>query len=298
MKKFLTLAIVIFLSTLLIGCGENIVPPEASENLYEETSHEQSQQPQESTHTSEQIVCGGEEAMDFIEFATLEDFLVVYQTAREGGDIERVLNNRTESHRLSESFQNMDFWREYELLEPHNDVGTLAERTDLFSLETLHIPVGIPEEFELRKITVTETYVAFRYLPIGTRISSRGDFWSKTNLGFEFSFVHWDMDDSVLFDAMLDQFSHIIDGEEDLIDGKYFYCPDRKFFDWVAHRTRFSLSLPHYHHFEGGMYIETFLSEDISHYRPRDMVRFTEMVSIDLTDTATVRAMITELAER
>ena len=294
MKRFL---IVTFLSILLIGCGENIVQPEVSENNYEETAHEQIQHTEETIDVPPPPVAGGEEATDFIEFATLEDLLVAYQTVREGGDIERVLNNRAENYRLSEFFEDLDFAREYELLEPHNDVGNFAERTDLFSLETLHIPVGIPEDFELRKISLTETYVSFTYLPVGTILSSRSDIWSEDNAGFHFGFRRWDVDDSVLFDAMLDQFSHIIDGEEDLIDGKYLFRTPHSV-AWVAHRTRFSLSLPHYHHFEGGMYIETFLSEDISHYRPRDMVRFTEMVSIDLTDTVAVRAMITELAER
>ena len=152
MKRVLMIGIMLFLLVTLAACGqENIV------DTYEDINSVQEQEPE--------IMESGEVAIAVIEFLSLEDFLKTYVAASTGGHIAELADNwlSTQSvHRL--------------------DLEAAIEDVNLIELETLYLPTGIPEDFELRLVTVTDYYVALRYLPEEVVVADRTEFWDAAAL--------------------------------------------------------------------------------------------------------------------
>ena len=172
-------------------------------------------------------------------------------------------------------------------------VGT--ENTIFASLEILYLPAGIPEEFEIGLITVTEYYVAFRFLPKEVSPQNRNEFWDAMSQypSFEFS-IFWVEDAEYEMGRIL-QDRNVSRAE--LIDEKYLFDYPNLFV-WEGDGALLSLYTPRREHNERGESIVATEIGGVPLDNPYEMIQFTETVTIDLRDTNAVRAMITELAER
>jgi len=193
MKRGLLLGVVFFIAMILFACGTNVSEVESGEanetSNYEDIHYE----------SDRDEIMDGEVAIDVIEFLSLEDFLKTYVISKIG--VYRA------------DFADSWFSNSGERLEDAI-VGT-----GLAALETLYLPVGIPEDFEIRLITVTDYYVFFRFLPKDVVVTSRNEFWDAAALypTFEFAFTRgWGAEDPM--DGILEQNNAT---ERDLIDGMY-----------------------------------------------------------------------------
>ena len=271
MKKTLFLGGVLFLLLTLVACGQCTVETEANERGIE-NDYEKVAYPQE----DEEKITDGEIAIDFIEFSTLEDFLSAYIAVGAG---ENAAN----------------FVKYWSGVSDYPTLESTIEGVDFLSLETLYLPVGIPSDFEVGKITVTESYVNFWFFPVGVFDPDRDSFWDTVARfpHFEFGFDHrWDVGDSVLFDAMLAQSTDA----EILIDGKYLFRPPNAF-SWVSSGMRFGLRTPLAQQVtRDGRAMASELA-DLSIDNPHEMLLFTETMTINLRDTNEVTALIEELTE-
>lgn len=213
----------------------------------------------------------GEEAIDFLEFSTLEDFLVAHRAVRLDEDIASLTERWGGA--LSAS-----------------DLEDAVESTNFASLETLSLPTGIPEEFQVRKITITNYGITFWYLPEHITVS-RDTFWSaiSQNPSFQFSISRRQENEMELI-LQRDNVNR-----EDLIDGKYlFFYPNM--FVWESDGVMLLLYTPTPSHDAGDeTRMVTTEIDGISLDDPYAMVRFTETATLNLQDTRAVETMIAEL---
>ncbi|MCL2108746.1 MAG: hypothetical protein FWH20_05315 [Oscillospiraceae bacterium] len=220
---------------------------------------------------SNTVISSAEEWRAYLEFTSLDDFLNAYLAINEGREIgEFVQRDWVEDTRRS--FENG------------------AEKVNLIELENLYLPVGIPDNFAIRGITITENYIAIRYLPMNITIFSRDEFWSNLiqNPSFEFALTKTHFEnvmDVILQDKNLTR--------EDLIDGKYLFNSPN-LFTWEIDGMLASLYIPHINQISTGEYEmstgldgETMIVENIS-----EMTRFLEVEKIDLTDIAQIREVL------
>ena len=279
MKRFITAPIILFIILTLAGCGqygeemetneENLVDAYEPQDTYEEKNHSPYEQ-------EEEMVIFDTPVEDSIRFSSVEDFLNAYMIASAGGNI---------NHLASE-------WHET-FAADGAPFSTSAAAVNFTSLETFYLPVGIPEEFELFTIEVNEELVSFIFLHSDDMVSEDAIWDAIRNLReFRFTFYRWDVEDSVLIDAMLEQ--NFIT-EEDLIDGKYLLHEQGRSFSWVFDRTRFHLRTPWLHHNARAEVSIASENGDMPLADPLEAVKFTEMVTLNLQDTRAVEAMIAEL---
>jgi len=203
---------------------------------------------------------------DEVSFSSVEDFLNAYLIASEGGDIAHLVSG----------------WQA-----PFEDteLTSAVDNIKLTSLEALYLPVGIPDEFELRSIDVSEELILFSFLHPDDSVTE------ELNL-FVF---RWDeLDEAFLINAMFEQYGI---GEADLIDGKYYFR-ERSWgyaFDWVYNGTRFHLGIP-----LGQLNVRDEASRenrdgDMSYEDQLEAVGYAEIATINLQDTRAVEIMIEEL---
>ena len=234
---------------------------------------------------------------DQLEFSSIEALLASYLIVKEGradGDIREVVSGWDASR------------TEWDASFSDSGLIYVAESTDFTSLETFHLPVGIPEEFQIYRITVSEEDVAIWYLHKDDMVSEETR-WDAIvqQRHFLFGFSRWDMDTDFLMDGILRQNGA---SEEDLIDGKYLFVAPN-LFRWASDRKTFGLYTPLPPRVEGEFTIdEDGLMEFVVDYTveshiwdfvvdtatPADMVEFAETVTVDLLDTDEVMELIEE----
>ena len=200
----------------------------------------------------------GEKAVDILEFSSVEAFLNAYliMNDKKTGNIEELVSN----YWCSASDFNM------------MDIATAA---DLEFLETIHFPVGIPEDFELGRIRVSEWNVVLHFFHKNDSISE--ETMQEAELEqrhFSFHFHRTNMQG--------------IEEEAPQFFGENFIA-------WASNGVLFGIYIPLQRQTEIMMATE---NGGISLDNPYEMLRFTETIAINLRDNAAVEALISELAER
>jgi len=261
MKRLLITTIVLFLLVTLAGCAQYDAdyPKEKDYGLCD---HEHEEEIFDSV------------APDQIRFSSVEDFLNAYIIASEGGDIANVVSR----------------W------ETATDRGlaSVADSINFTSFEAFHLPVGIPEDFELHHIEINKEFVNFIFLhhdDMGSEEAFWDALWNFREL--RFGFFRWDEDDATLFDGLMAVSSEL----DTLIDGKYLFRERESgahSFNWVSDRTSFSLHLPANLDPTNDRSATNELG-GISLDDPHAMVSFTETTTLNLQDTRAVETMIEEL---
>jgi len=277
MKKLSLVGLLILLLMLIVGCSQQIVEDDTVDvyseidmkddiagaynetdvgydiiDVYDETNYVQ----------EEEIMVS--EAIDFIEFSTLEDFLATSVATRADEEVADLVNHWSGSQDAS-------------------SLEDIIENTELQSIRTLYLPIGIPENFEVRRVTVTEHYITFRYLPREITPVSREEFWSAMtgNPSFEFTIYRWqDMSDQM--DIILEEENKSAD---DLINGKYLFLEPNMFI-WESNGVLLTL------YYTPG----PSESDDEGRRSAPDMVIFAETREIDLQDINAVRDVIAEIS--
>jgi hypothetical protein len=199
------------------------------------------------------IKSGGSRVIrDSVTFASLEDFLNAYLIAKEGGDFSHLIES-----------------------------GWYPENINLAGIdETLYLTPLIPEGFIIRSIVVYEDEITFWYLPKGVEPSMR----AYTNE------THFQL--SVLQSRYENPMENILRGHgktvDDLIDGKYLFNATNRFvgFTWEENGLLFNFDINvHQQHTED-------FKELLGDVPVRELVRFAETRTVDLTDEEMVRNLI------
>jgi len=198
MKRVLLLGVVVFMAMVLFACETSASEAELNEIGAGEANEESSYEYIHYEPDREEIT-GGEVAIDVIEFLSLEDFLKTHVTSKMG--VYRV--------------DFADTWSS----QSGGQLKDAIAGTNFVALDILYLPVGIPEDFEIRLITVTDYYVFFRFLPKEIVVTNRNEFWDAAAVypTFEFAFTRgWGAENPM--DGILEQNNAT---EVDLIGGKY-----------------------------------------------------------------------------
>ena len=218
----------------------------------------------------------GDEVVDILEFPSLEAFLTAYLivSGESAGDISDLVSR---------------YWSS---TSNNTDLIKVAEGADFESLETLFLPVGIPYDFEIGRIRVSELGVVFHFFQRDDMISEyamQEAYWQQRY--FNFFIERWDESESTLFNDMM-QAQGVT--EKDLIDGKYLFRPPNSF-SWVSEGGRFGLRLPLQ---QSSINHETIMTTEIDGLplnNPYEMVKFTETRAVNLLDTNEVMTLIMEI---
>jgi hypothetical protein len=200
---------------------------------------------------------GDDEAFPFIQFSSLEDYLNAYLTVKEGGCIEEFIED-----------------------------GYLFERINLTELEKLHLSIGIPENFVIRRIFINEHGMTFWFLPEDAEGPTNA-LWQRWN---DYPYIQLDISYNPHFEntieAILRNNGQTIN---DLIDGKYMVRSTQNLFlsfTWVSDEMILNLRIPlrlqNTEEFKA-----LFGDGDVL-----DFVRFAETRTVDLTDTEAVLDLI------
>jgi len=212
---------------------------------------------------------------DELIFSSLEDFLLAYRALQLGEDITAFVENWFSG--LSGS-----------------TLESVAKGSNLASLETLYLPVGIPDDFVIGKILVNEYHVHIAFYHIDDMVSEDSKWIADIQQRhFSFAMLFRDYDEATLFSNMMEAYGAY---EESLIDGKYFFSEPNRF-DWVADGVWFQLYTPLRQLSESNKSISATEIDGVSLNNPREMVVFTETRTIDLTDEGEVMALIREVID-
>ena len=264
MKKFIMISIAIVALFALFGCS------------YRE--HDNMQSSSRGYGNEQQAIPTVSIAPDSLGFSSLEDFLNSYIAVKNGG--------------LARG--DLDFPGEWS--PSRYDVSDVIESVEFAYLETLYLPIGIPEDFRLLRMSVTDCSVLIVFLhkdDMKLEETARNAIPSERRLIFSYS--RWDSAPADLLDAMLRQ-SFVSFGvnatEDDLLNGRYFFN-GRDSFTWIHDRERFTLRMPT--QIDIGM--ETTVNEhgQTVFSNPADMVMFLEIRTVDLTDPEQIQALLDEL---
>jgi len=145
------------------------------------------------SHEQEHGTIAASEAIETLEFSSLDEFLLNFSTVKAG--------------RATVDFANS------------------ATNTGFAALERLYLPTNIPEAYQLFRITVNEEAVSIWYLP-EEYLGSEDAIWFAISQQrhFLFSFTRWNIESPM--DGILRQNRST---EEDLIDGKYLFIEPNMF---------------------------------------------------------------------
>jgi hypothetical protein len=201
-------------------------------------------------------------APDLLVFSSLEEFLLSYMTVKNGA--------------RAEGFVPASFHGNFERF------SEMAESVDLLSLERFYLPINIPEEYKIYSIDIFDSTVGIWFLP-EELLGSQNALLDAMLLSqyFLFSFTR----DFTLVHGLENPMAGVMEQhgvtEANLIDGKYlFRAPNR--FRWAMDNELFGLHTPSPH-------IVGFSDA------PEDMVQFTEVYVLDLTDEDAIKAILVNL---
>jgi len=194
-------------------------------------------------------------------FSSLDDFLNAYLIAKEGNDVGDLLG-----------------FNDSELRE--EDTKSIIEKINFTALETFYLPVGIPENFIIRRIIVGENGMGFIYLSEDVEFTS-DTFWitELNNPSFKLSVY---MNSRFNMNDILRDENKTID---DLINGKYL-IDEPNLFTWEENGIIFVFHTP------------SPSDDGIEADSIYDMIRFTEMETVSLSDINRVSELIEESASR
>jgi len=155
-------------------------------------------------------------------------------------------------------------------------LSTLEESVNLLSLERFYLPVNIPEEYKLFRILVDEYHVSLWFLP-EEHLGSEMDIINATV--FEQHFLLSVTRRLNLENPMAGVLEQSRITEADLIDGKYYF-DGWNLFIWGSNGEILMLYTP--------VTPVVGLMDTVG----EDIVRFTEMYTLDLTDEDAIRAIL------
>jgi len=138
MKRFITIGIMLILTTMLLGCVRYV---EQTSTIDPHTTNEN-----ETEDCVEHARISFSTPVDILEFPSLEAFLNAYLIVRDGasGDINDYVSY---------------FWSSSN----ESDLFDIAVGAELGTLETLHLPSAIPDDFELGRIRIVGGFVKFHF---------------------------------------------------------------------------------------------------------------------------------------
>ena len=188
------------------------------------------------------IPSGGHFAPVELQFSSLENFITAHRAVNAEENIDNLV----------------EFWRGRGSSATFTDT---IERLEFASLERLYLPTGIPEAYQLFRITVFEDIVEFLYLPEAYLVSEYPTrTWIDRNRDFIFSFSRgreWDL-------AFLMRQNGLT--EDDLIDNKYLLLMP----NWLSWESA------------GGEILHLSIPQSIVVDSMADMARFAEITTVDL----------------
>ena len=199
-------------------------------------------------------------APDLLVFSSLEEFLLSYIAVRDG--------MRAEGFMPSSAHGNFEYFSE------------TAESVGLLSLKRFYLPVNIPEEYKIYRIDMCENTVTIQFVP-EELLGSQDAFLDATLLSRYFLFgftrnLNWGQNP---LSGIMGQ--HGIT-ETDLLDGKYYF-DGRNLFIWASGTELLTLYTP------------ISPAVGIADNGGEDMVQFTEVYVLDLTDEDAINAILEDL---
>ena len=136
-------------------------------------------------------------------------------------------------------------YRDVVMGEADEEFIAIAEQFDFAGIETIYLPIGIPDEYVLRRIEVSEGGFFFTYVHEEDMISEEAA-WKAINENRHFMLVTINYD-RTNFDASIGPMDGVLRQNNitaaDLIDGKYFFREPNRF-HWAIDRTHFRLDTP------------------------------------------------------
>ena len=221
---------------------------------------------------------------DYLSFATLEDLLTAQIVISEGGDIEPFLV------------------RWFGARSGFRSLEAVTEIVRFADLEMFYLPTGIPEGYYLHRIRVYDREVTLWFLR-GEHMVSEAAARSATSQGqhFDFTFSRRGPE-SALYSI----------GQTVGSMGQIFINEEYRFssvnrLSWVYNGERFSMWMPSppigptFNHSEpAGVFSERRLAYLLTHLNlssPEDLLIFTTVQTIDLTDIPALEEMIRQLQE-
>ncbi|MCL2855083.1 MAG: hypothetical protein FWE21_05635 [Defluviitaleaceae bacterium] len=201
-----------------------------------------------------------ERAVNFLEFSTLNDFLLARIAAGSAGDISSFVG----------------YWAGSFL---DSDLESVVQGTDFASLEFLYLPISIPDDFQIERITLTRYSLVIRYLPKGVEVTDE-TFWEAMVLypSFEFGISRrQDIENEML--AVIEKSDATVDG---LIDGIYLLVSPY-LIHWESSGMIFGLNIT------PGVVGELMSLNEIA---PYESVRFAETKVVNLLDMSEVMSLL------
>jgi len=210
---------------------------------------------------------------DELTFSSLEAFLLAYQALQLGEDI-------------------TDYVESYFGELSGSTLESVTEGSNFASLEVLHLPIGIPDDYEIGRIVVRERFMEIAFFHIDDLVSE-DSIWiaARQRRHFSFTILSWDYDEATLFSNMMREYGA---NEENLIDGRYLFREPNDF-DWVSDCVRFILRTPLRQLNESNEPVPLTEIDGIPLDDPHEIAVFTETRTIDLTDEEEVIALIREI---
>jgi len=162
----------------------------------------------------------------------------------------------------------------FRLGEVTGTMAATAESVNFAELEKFYLPVGVPEEYKLFRITVNEEVVALWFLPEEHLVSDDAMRWADSRQQhFLFNFSRWDLDFPMA--GVLGS----LRTNDVIIDDKYVFN-GRNLLMWAESRELMIMYAP----------MQT--AENIS---TEDLIKFTQTYTLDLTDTTAIEALLETL---
>ena len=218
---------------------------------------------------------------DILAFTALRDFLTAYMIVTgevADGDIADLVSR---------------VWRRYS----PSSVDEVAAGVNLSALETLYLPIGIPDDFQLHRILVSASYVNIQFLHRDCMISEEAIRNVERGLSqryFRFSFTRRDLQIPADENPMWGILSQQRACESELIDDRYLFIEPARF-RWATHETFFNMQLPLYPHGSGGVAIDGSTVLGIPLDEPHNMIKFNELQALNLRDTQAVLDLLESL---
>jgi len=220
------------------------------------TEQETTQETMQETSTGSDSPIDG---VNILRFTSLTEFLLAYNEAAEA----RLLGRRS------------DF---------DGDVNLAA-------LESLYLPIGIPDNYRLFRILATPAEISFWYLPEEHLVSDDAIMGALSHqLNFSFGFTRWVWETGSPKESMMEQ--HRLT-EEDLIDGIYYFDGRRRF-QWASDSQRISMGIPLPTTDDGVLFTISDDARSFTTFNLDEPPSFTQIRTIDLTNPIEVEELLQE----
>jgi len=261
MKRFLLISIAIILMLVLVGCGQSTDADVAAGTVTGSTAVGEGH-----GHTS------ASEVPNMLEFSSLEDFLHSFLAAGDG-------RSRGE------------FLGEYSASRTDETLADVLASVDVLSLENFYLPVNIPENYRLFRISIFENEIGVWYLP-EEHLGSEWDAQMAMINGWYFllHIPRGEIETPVEI-VITNQMRHHGITEDHIIDGAFLYLSFNNSFRWVYNNKLLTLQMP-----QPLPQIIGF-ADDPPPQDPLDLIHFTEVFVLDMTDEEAILEFLESLEE-